>query len=292
MAFSKRIITVRFRLGEGQFGKTGANTVEVSGLRISAQISKSGGESWSSATVRIYGLPLEIMNRLTVLNKLAYPEQRDNRITILAGDEDKGASVCFSGIISEAWADFNDMPDTCFLVTAQSLLDESAHAIPATSYKGQVDVVTLLSGIASQMDRGLANNGVKSKMVNPYYSGTALDQLKSVCRDAFISCDVDDVTVTVWPYNGSRDELFQVISSKTGMVGYPMFTQNGILVNMLFDPTMVVGQTITIESSLTPACGGWQISAVTHNIESETPGGEWFTQIECGLFGQVMPIIG
>lgn len=293
MAFSKRIITVRFTLGEGQFGKSGANTVEVSGLRISAQIAKSGGISQSDASVRIYGLPLDIMNKLTVQNKLAYQEQRFNQITILAGDEDKGVSVCFTGTISEAWVDPNDMPDVCFLVTAQTGLLQSAQVIPATSYKGQVDVVTLLSGIASQMGLDLANNGVKSKMVNPYYSGSALDQLKAVCRDARINCDMDDATVTIWPGDGARDTLYQVISPNTGMVGYPMFTQNSVAVQMLFDPTMVFGQTVQIESALTPACGGWQIAAVTHNIESEMPGGgEWFTRIECGLFGQVMPIIG
>lgn len=293
MSFAKRTITFRFSLGEGAFGQSGENTVEVTGLRASVQIEKSGGISQASAVARIYGLPLDVMVRLTVQNKLLTSQQRLNTMTILAGDEAKGVSVCFIGTISEAWADMNDMPDVCFLVTAQTGLFESAQIIPATSYNGAVDVVTLISGIATQMGKSLVNNGVTGKMVNPYYSGAALDQLKAVAHDARINCDIDDanMAITIWPPDKGRNDLYPLVSKKTGMVGYPMFTQNSVAVQMLFDPTMVFGQIIQIESDLLPASGAYQICAVTHNIESEMPDGEWFTRIESGLLGQVMPII-
>lgn len=291
MALVKRKITIQFTLGEGQFGEDGSDTVTIEGLRASVQIQKSGGQSYSYAHARLWGVPIDVINRLTVQNKLSYQEQRFNKMTVLAGDDEGGQSVCFSGTISEAWADFNDMPDVNFMVTAQTGLFESAKSVPPITQSGQVDVVTLISGIASQMTRQLQNNGVTAKLVNPYYSGSLLDQLSAITRDANINCDMDDAVIAIWPAGSSRNEQVPVISRDTGMVGYPMFTQNSVALSMLFNPGLSFGQRIKIESALTPANGMWDIVALTHNIESEMPGGEWFTRIECGLWGHVRPIV-
>ena len=36
---------------------------------------------------------------------------------------------------------------------------------------------------------------------------------------------------------------------------------------------------VNVQSSLQPACGDWYCNYLTHNIESLTPGGAWFTDL-------------
>lgn len=66
------------------------------------------------------------------------------------------------------------------------------------------------------------------------------------------------------------------------MVGYPAFTQSGIIVATLFVPTLKRGGQITVQSDLAPACGTWWINNLTYDLESMVPGGKWFAVIEAG----------
>lgn len=292
MSFTRRHIDVRFSLGQGQFGESGEDNVTLTGAKVSAQIVKTGGLSDSIANLRIWGLPLDIMNRLTVQNKLGYQEQRFNQVTILAGGEDDGMSVCFTGTISEAWADFNNMPDVCFLVTAQSGLFEGAKTVDPISFNGTVDIVTMLSGVAAQMKLSLRNNGVTSRAVNPYYSGSLSEQLQAITRDYMINYSVENGVLNIWPSGGAIDDNIRVISSETGLVGYPMFTQNTLSFKMLFDPAISWGQTVQVVNEMTPAEGLWTVAGVSHEIDSEDlGGGMWFTSIECGMLGHVAPLV-
>lgn len=292
--FSRRIIELTFMLGEGDFGEAGMDTVTLSGLRCSANITKAGGVSMSNLDLRVWGMSLDQMNKLTVLNKLAYPQQRFNTVVVSAGDEDSGLSVVFQGTIQEAWADGRDAPDMMFHVAAFSGLFESIKAVPPTSFKGTVDVATVVAGIAQQMGLSLENSGVTGKIADPYLPGALGSQLRSIARAAHISYHIDttDQTLAIWPQGKSRDGELVEVSAASGMVGYPAFTQNGVQLVTLYNPSLVFGRSIVVKSQLTAANGTWVIASVSHNLDSDLPGGQWFTEIECNLLGQEVAIIG
>lgn len=293
MSFVRRRIDLQFQLGTGAFGEDGSDTVTLSGLRVSAGISKAGGVSMSEANLRVFGMPLDVMNKLTVLNKLRYQDQRFNTVTISAGDDETGVAVAFVGTISEAWVDASSAPDVSFVVVAQTGLLDLVKPVAPTSFRGSVDVATVLNGIAVQMvpPRQLENTGVSVQIANPYLVGTLVDQLRTVARAANINCIVDDHVVAIWPAGAARGGAVPLISPSTGLVGYPLTTQNGIQLTTLFNPGLAFGLEIDVQSALTPANGGWSIASVTHEIESETPGGKWFTRVECGLLGQTVAIV-
>lgn len=304
MAFVKRILNLTFQLGEGAFGEDGSNTVSLSGLRASANITKVGGVSMSSLELTVYGMPLGVMNKLTVLNQLARNSARLNEIVVSAGDTAKGVAVCFTGSISEAWVDVADV-GAVFRVKAQAGFVDSLRPIAPTSYDGTVDVATVMAGIAAQMQppRTLENSGVSVQVRNVYKPGTALDQIRSLAREADINAVLDDGPVlAIWPAGSSRGSftttdtaaqggsLVPIASAATGMVGYPKFTQNSIMFKTLYDPSMVFGRKVQVQSVLEQANGIWTISQLTHNLDSEIPGGQWFTSVEAGKLGNPLPI--
>lgn len=294
MTLTTRRINLTFTLGEGSFGEDGADTVEVKGLRTSATITKAGGVSMSQLELRVWGLRLDVMKRLTVLNKLAYEQERANNVTVEAGDDENGMGVVFSGTIKEAWADGSNPPEIAFVVSAFTGGLDAVRPVTPTSFKGPVAVDTLMASIGAQMvpPRSLENNGVQTKLESPYLPGTLRDQALAVARAARCNMLIDDNVIAIWPLGQTRAGLTLSISPETGLVGYPQFTQNGIAFSTLFTPSLSFGQQIEMISAFEAANGQWSIAAVQHNLDAELPGGQWFTRVECGLLGRAAPIIG
>lgn len=287
---TKRHITVRFQLSEGSFN--GSNdTVEVSGLRCSASINTPGGVSMSTLSLRVFGMSLDVMNKLTILGK-PLVDGRNNRIEVIAGDDETGMASIYVGTIQEAWVDSRGAPQVAFIVTAFTGMVAALKPVPPTSYKGSVDAATVASEIARQAGFSFENSGVSVQIADPYLSGTYLAQLQDIARAGNFNCVIDKTTVAIWPANGNRQGKVPIISPETGLIGYPLRTQNGIEVMTLFNPTIIFGAQFQVKSSITPANGSWTVNNVTHDIESETPGGKWFTTIGGNILGQETAIAG
>lgn len=294
MTLVVRKINIRFVLGQGSFGEDGSDTVDIEGLRTSCTITKVGGASMSTLDLRIWGMPLDTMQKLTVLNKLAYEQERQNTVIVTAGDTATGMGVVFSGTIKEAWADAGNPPDIAFIVSAFSGGLDAVKPVQPTSYNGPVAVDTLMASIAAQMTppRTLENSGVQTVLESPYLPGTLRDQALAVARAARCNLLIDDNVLAIWPNGQTRGGLTLDVSPESGLVGYPQFTQNGIAFTLLFTPSLTFGQRIEMTSALAAANGSWSVAAVQHNLDAELPGGQWFTRVECGLLGHPAPIIG
>ena len=294
MTLGPRKIDLSFSLGMGSFGEDGSNTLDITGLRTSVSITKAGGASMSQMDLRVWGMPLDTMQKLTVLNKLAYAQERSNSVTVKAGDDENGMGVVFTGTIKEAWADASNPPDVLFALSAFTAGLDAVKPVTPTSYNGPVAVDVLMASIAAQMTppRTLENSGVQTVLDSPYLPGTLRDQALAVARAARCNMLLDDQVLAIWPLGQVRDGLTLDLSPETGLIGYPQFTQNGIALTVLYTPSLVFGQEIKVTSALAAANGSWSVAAVQHNLDAEIPGGQWFTRVECGLLGQAAPIIG
>lgn len=298
MTLVKRKINLTFTLGQGAFGADGSDTVKITGLRASCTIAKAGGVSMSQLDLRVWGMPLDTMQKLTVLNKLSYAQERANSVTVEAGDDVSGMGVVFTGTIKEAWADATNPPDMVFVLSAFSGGLDAVKPVPATSYNGPVSVDVLLASIGAQMSppRSLENNGVQVTLDSPYLPGTLRDQLTEISRAARCNIITEDGptgnVLAIWPLGQARKSAVLDLSPSTGLVGYPQFTQNGIAMTVLYTPSLTFGQRINVTSSLGAATGSWVVASLLHTLESEMPGGQWFTRLECGLLGQAAPVIG
>ena len=111
-------IALTFRLGKGNFGEDGFDTVKLSGqLRVSAQVNISNGPNMSRLDLRVFGMNLSNMNKLSTLGpvKNIY-EQRNNEVDVEVGNTDDVPSLVFSGTIMNAYIDFSGMPEVNFYV--------------------------------------------------------------------------------------------------------------------------------------------------------------------------------
>lgn len=289
MAFIKRKIDVTFKKGSGSFAGTSADLVKVTGLRVAASIQKNGLDSMCQAQLRVYGLPLTLMNQLATLGRVLAVGER-NSVQVEAGDDESGMSVVFQGTIQDAYADLNSAPDSLFVVNAFTGLQEALKPAEPISVRGSADVSTLMSGLAVKMGMLFEDGGVQVRLADPYYAGTFRDQVVAIAAAANINQLIDAGTLAIWPAGGQRKGLIPKISAATGMVGYPAYTNTGIMVTTLFNPSVNYGMDVEVESEILPACGKWNVYGVSLELESETPGGAWFTQFQGSLFGHDVPV--
>lgn len=281
MSFAKRAIAVSFRLGQGSFGDSGFDTIKLTGqLRASARVSISGGPAMAQLDLSVYGMTLDHMNKLATMGPILNVEgTRNNEVIVEAGDTTNGLGVVFQGTIREASFDFSGMPNCSFRIQAFTGTMLALRPVQPTSYNGLSDVATIFASLAKQGQVTFQNNGVTAQLIDPYFPGTIWDQMESCAKSAGINWvhDAQSNAVVIWPKNGSRGGAIPVVSASTGLIGYPSFSNLGIICNCLYSPNISIGQIVKVESTLTLANGQWTIKTVNHSLESETPGGQWST---------------
>jgi hypothetical protein len=206
----------------------------------------------------------------------------------------------------------NAAPNVYLGVSAHTGLQDAMRPVPASSYSGPTDVVTVLSRLATQMGYSFVNSGVQGiTLESPYFPGTLRDQAYAAAQHAGINIVIDDVApsqspntpgapgsapeaaagvLAIWPQGGSRGGAAVKLSPSTGLIGYPTCTPNGIAVESLYNRSIAFGGLIDVESTLTTANGQWQVFKVTHELESEVFSGKWMTRVEGNVLGHATPI--
>jgi hypothetical protein len=277
--FTEKAITVTIALGKGSFGASGFNTVTVAGLRVSCTIEKYGAPGFNMAHIRIYGLPLSIMQQVSSL-WVPLPVARINAVTITAGDS-SGMPVAFSGDIFTAWTNLANQPDATLDIVARAGLASSMKPVPPSSFTGPTDVAVIMSGLAAQMGLSFENSGVQGiVLASQYLPGTALQQAQNAAQAANINLTIDDTTLAIWPRTGTRNGSIPLISPETGLINYPAFNGSGISLSTLYNPAIRFGGQVKVQSSIQAACGTWNVWKLTHVLEAQVFGGKWESQIE------------
>jgi hypothetical protein len=291
MSFIRRKIDLIFRLGTGDFGEAGANTVKVSGLRVQATVQTVEGPMNGQAQFRIYGLTPSIMNKLAGLNVGTNPTmQRKNDVIVMAGDDKSGMAVVFGGQIIFCQIDLNTQPESVLNVIANAGLYEGVKAAYPTSYGDYVDAAFVMKNLATKMGLAFENSGVQGIMLRkPYYPGTLLDQMKKCAQAANINAFIENgSTLVIYPMNGSRNGAAILISPKTGMIGYPSYlgVKAGVAIRTIFNPSLKQGIPVQVESIIEVARSRWRIYKLVHELESEVPNGAWMTSFEASIYDQ------
>lgn len=302
MGFSQKKLNVTFVLGTGTFGSTGKNQAKLEGLRMGCQIRRAGGVAMSTASLTIFGMTLDMMNQLNTLGLVATTVRR-NSVQVEAGDED-GMTVVFTGTITNAYTDFNSMPDVPFRVEAHTGLIDAVAPTAPQSFPNPTKASDILAGIAGQMGVPFENNGVTTVLPPSYFYGSLRNQALAVVEHAGCLWNgVEDGTLAIWNPGQSRGGQAPLISKDTGMYGYPSFSSNGISLRTIFNPSIGFGKKIVVESALddvlvkaqqtntnakTPSSKKqttWVVFDLNHNLEAQMPRGNWFSDLQASPVG-------
>lgn len=309
MAFTQKLITVSVALATNTqtnqpntFAESGTNTVNISGSRTSVRIINSGAPVDCRAQVKIYGMTPSLMNQLTTLG-IAFNMVSKNIVTISAGDMTTGMSTVFSGTIFNAYEDASAQPDVPFVLECNSILADAVIPAAVSTFTGPTDVATIMSGLARAMGRGFENNGVSVQISNPYLSGSYMTQARKIAEHAGIEWGIlPNNVLAIWPKGGNRNTPnVPKVSVATGMVSYPAFTGQGIIVKTLFNPLISFGSLVEIDSSLLSGIAAaqptqplintknqqvsstfptqWSINKLDLALDSLFPKGEWLSTI-------------
>lgn len=285
MSFTRKRIDLTITLGTGQFGDSGSNVVTLTGLRVHAAMQEFGGDAMPQAQLRVFGLPLDMVNQLTTIGPINAAIMYRNSVLVAAGDDETGMQTVYSGSIWQAWGEYQGMPDTPLNIIAAGGLSAALKPVDALSFVGPTDVAQIMQTLSTTMGLAFENNGVSVILSNPYLPGTALQQVRACARAADINFAIDRGTLAIWPKRSTPDQPaarggdVPLISTATGLVGYPTFSSNGLGLTTLYTPQIKRGGKVQVESSLAVANGTWVVSQLQHSLQSETPGGQWFSQV-------------
>jgi hypothetical protein len=268
MSFSQKQISVTI----------GGHTL--SNLRMSVIVEGAGGMAGATAVGAIYGLTLSTMNALTVITyNPNYVSQKP--ISVSAGDSATGVQLIFSGTVWWAAMDGQNQPNVCFRFHATGNGAPNAMTTEPTSFKGKVPVTQMLQKLSGKAGLSFENSGISAMLNNPYFPGSVGHQIRQICQHAGVEHIIEKGVLAVWnPGQGRQTGGGVVISPQTGMVGYPTFTQAGLVVKSKFRPELGFAQIFTVQSDYQPACGSWINTHITHEIECLMPNGQWFTVVE------------
>ena len=289
MTYAKRAIDVVFQLGAGTVGEgpsVAQPPITVSGFRVAASIEVVGIPSMNKASLRIYGLTLEIMNQFSRAGVLPWA-QRNNTIAVNAGDAGGSMALIYGGILGHAYQDLQASPEVSFNVYAWTNLFQAQKPIDPTSYPGGADVATIMQRLATQMGYAFENNGVNVKLANPYLVGTARQQMQAVADAANVYAFIEnEKTLVIIDKNRSRAGDAPLIDADHGMVGYPKAIAPGwFSIRTLFNPSIKFLGQVEVKSSIQPMSGKFRVRKIVHLLESEMPNGAWFTDIDVSIFG-------
>lgn len=270
-------------LGTGTFGSTANNQITIEGFRASVTIDKAGGMMMGTLNAQIYGVSQSDMNSCTTLQwkNQGYIK---NTVSVYAIDGSQETLV-FQGNIVNAWGNYQSMPDVFLQIQAQAAYFNQLQPVSPTSLKGSVDVATVMATLAKQMGYAFENNGVSVSLSNPYLPNTALEQAKALAKAAGCDLYLDSTVLAITPANTPRGGLIPEIGPDSGLAGYPTFDGVGLSLQSEFNPAITFGGSIKVVSSIPTAVGQWIVTSVAHHLESEKPGGAWFSTIRGNKIG-------
>jgi hypothetical protein len=286
-SYVQRAIDVTITLGQGSLGTTGSNSVKLSGLRVVTTIEKAGAPSFDRCECRIYGMPQQLMNQVSVLRSPQIFARPNNTLLIEAGDAVNGMSTVFYGDIGTAWQVLDDAPEVYFQVVCWTGRNQKMAPATPSSFQTQTNVASAMQSIAQKMGFAFENDGVNVQLASSYWPGSALDQAHALARAAAINLYIDSgtnpPTLAIWPRDGTRTGTTPLISPQSGLVGYPRFFDQGMSFRCLFNPALKLGGRIQMQSSIQPACGVWYITGpLVYNLAAQMPQGDWFCNVHCG----------
>lgn len=274
---SKKQLRFVVTLGTGKFGSSNNDQITMQGFRAIADIDKAGGMMMGTLRAKIFGVKQADMNSVTTLQwkaGLLIP----NTVEVFAIDG-AAETLVFAGNIVNAWADYQSMPDVYLHIQAQSAFFNALKAIPPRSFKGRVDVASVMAQIARDLGYIFENNGVTTQLTDVYLPNTGMEQAKDLARAAGCDLYLDDKILAITPPNVPRKVIIPLISPASGLVGYPTFDGVGVNFQTLFNPAVTFGGSVKLETDVQQAAGEWVVTSVGHRLESEKPGGAWFSTI-------------
>jgi hypothetical protein len=270
--YSKKDLHFVFTGNAGVFDNKGTDKITIGNIRASAKLMASGNISGFTAEIALYGLSAELLSMLSTKGTIGAMEEDPGAVEM---EIYSGKTQLFRGGVYAAYANMNAMPESAMILNAVAGLPLRINVTLPFSAPGSTKLSDMLTAIARGSNLGARIVGVTGTVDNPHCTGSAMQQIIDICSDHLLAYQIVDNVLIVWPQNGTMDDVVPYVSPETGLVGYPVFSQGGIMFQTTFSPLLSAGRAVELKTSLPNASGRYILTTVEHMLTTWTEGGSW-----------------
>lgn len=244
---------------------------------MTVKISKSTDSKQNSCEVTIANLLTESIDYLVTESSPWNPNSKPKVVTVLAGRASTGPERIFTGDITSA---IPTMPPDRILTMRANTQDGAKYTWQTRSSPKTIQLSELSAGIAKDYGLKLKFEATDRTVVKYVYNGTRAKQIEKLESVGNIDAYIDDDILVVKDLGKALKGEARVISSRTSMIGIPVLDDKGVKVRVLFDPTIVLGQQIEIQSDVNKAANG-QYVIYAMNISLANRSLDWYLDLSC-----------
>ncbi|MDM2843247.1 hypothetical protein OGY83_06325 [Citrobacter sp. Cpo090] len=270
--YSKRSLRFEFVNETSSFDESGNNTISISEARATVSFQSAGNLFGTQINVSIFGLGIEMLAALSskAMGLFGSDTERISMKVFV------GETAIFAGYMTSSIANMNAIPNAALLITATANADLQNKPASPFSFNGATPVPDIINAICNAAGYKAYITGLDGLVVtNPHYEGSIFTQLESLCNDVNVAMSVAPPSISFWPQDSTRDDVKPFISPEYGLIGYPIFSNGGLMFQTQFSTLLTTGRNVQIETSLPHASGVYKLTSVNHELSSWMNDGPW-----------------
>ncbi len=270
--YSKRSLRFEFVNETSSFDESGNNTISISEARATVSFQSAGNLFGTQINVSIFGLGIEMLAALSskAMGLFGSDTERISMKVFV------GETVIFAGYMTSSIANMNAIPNAALMITATANADLQNKPASPFSFNGATPVPDIINAICNAAGYKAYITGLDGLLVtNPHYEGSIFTQLESLCNDVNVAMSVAPPSISFWPQDSIRDDVMPFISPEYGLIGYPIFSNGGLMFQTQFSTLLTTGRNVQIETSLPHASGVYNLTSVNHELSSWMNDGPW-----------------
>lgn len=300
-----------------QINENQPEALDLSDFKITFRIGQATNSTPKAAEIYIYNLSSATMNKLAGLSN----EKIDTTVILECGYLLGPLETIFKGRVFQYRRGRDNPTDTWLCVLAQSgdKFKKTAlvnQCVPAGTTVDETGKILVEEATKNGIDVGevaaISNNKYPRGRV---LFGSLEENLRQVYEENNMVLDFSDDTLAAIPIAGYTVVPVQILTAKTGMIGMPQLTMEGLEVNCLLNPKMKWGGRVQVDMTnlqtesydiayagqevdqaqrdpkmATNAGGLFIIRSVEHY--GDTRGNDWYTKLVCIGVDAVVPKSG
>lgn len=273
----------------------GGSGLDLSGLHIKFSIKKADAQTPNTAEIRVYNVAETTVARI---------RKEFSRVVLQAGYEAK-LGVIFDGNIKQVRFGRENGTDTYIDIAAGDGDDAYNYAVVNTTLAAGASQRDQINAAASPMsERGvkpgyIGETGETKLARGKVMYGMARDYMRQSAEASDTTWSIQDGKLQFVPNTGVLPNQAVVLNSKTGLVGQPEQTNDGIKARCLLNPMLKIGGKVQInekdvaQAKLADtskdaqankpadiaADGFYRLLVVEHS--GDTRGNDWYSDLIC-----------
>lgn len=295
----------------------GEEALDLSDFKIYAHISQATVDAPKAAEIYIYNLSTNTMNALAGADN----ENLGATVTLEVGYQSTPLELLFKGQVFQYRRGRDNEVDTWLCILCQSGDHLKTHAVinqcvPAGTTIDEAGKVLVAETAKHDIEQGeipqLSDQAYPRGRV---FFGGLYTHLEQFYNENNVFLDVDDGILGANTYVGYRTEPMIVLNRKSGMIGMPQLTMEGLEVTCLLNPKLKRGQRVQVDMTnmqteaydiaygqqgvdqpsknpnlATNAGGIFIIQSIESTLDNR--GNDWYSKLICTAIGATVPKSG